>query len=234
MSTIESFDYSVDLEQALIWQYENATNLQALITKKQNWYDVNVRDFWESWFYNIFYLYNDNMEPNPLAFTRFGVTIWSLILGIPLQVGPPPDPPGKPIWGFNGDVSGYENFDNGNFTTGYNPIFGSIEVSILILKLRYFQLTLRPSVTNINKYVCPLFIGQQGYQGTVYVLDNLDMTMTYVFTAHLPPSFQFILANYDILPRPAAVGITTIVTPTNVFGFDNNQNFDNGSFLRGA
>jgi len=232
MSTVETFDYSVDVSQALLWQYDNANNLKALIQKKQDWYNENVVNFWKNWFNNVFYLYNPIEPPDPSAFNAFGVTIWSLIFGLPLQIGPPPDPPGKPIFGFDGDVSGYQNFDHSNFTYGYNPFSQNLQVSILILKLRYFQLTLRPSVTNINQYVCPLFINQQGYQGTVYVLDNLNMTMTYVFTAALPPAFSFIFQNYDILPRPAGVELNIIVNPGDVWGFDNNQNFDNGSFLR--
>ncbi len=40
-NTIQNFDYSVNLLQALLWQYNEAKNLQGILEAKQTWYDIN-------------------------------------------------------------------------------------------------------------------------------------------------------------------------------------------------
>ena len=227
------FDYTVTADQALLWQYNEATNLQTLIELKQAWYNTYQSAFWKSWFNNVFWLYNPAPiteppnPPNPEAFSQFGAIVWSLILGVQLTIGPPPDPMGKPIWGFDTNP----NFDNGNFTNGGTSIGESLLLQIIILKLRYFQLTNRGAIPEINAFIGPLLEGFDGYPGRVYVLDNLNMTMTYVFTTAIPASIQYIIDNYDIFPRPAGVGVNFIVDIQAIFGFDSfNQNFDQGCF----
>jgi len=225
MATIQEFDYAADLRAVLLWQYNQATNLQALVNNEQTFFDVNSKDFWFNWFDNVFNLYSPD-------FNAFGASVWSIILGLPLQIDASPDPAGKPIWGF--DDSSFFNFDNGNFTNGDTSITLTLPEQILILKLRYFQLTTRGDVTSINAFLATVFNGFENYQGTAYVLDNLNMTMTYVFTAELSAGMISALTTFDLLPRPAAVGLNIVIDPASVFSFDNPQNFDNGIFIRGS
>ena len=56
MSAEINFDYSVDILQNLIWEYDKAPALAALMTQKQNWYDENHEQFWIDWFNNVFNL----------------------------------------------------------------------------------------------------------------------------------------------------------------------------------
>ena len=69
----------------------------------------------------------------------------------------------------------------------------------------------------------------------IYALDNLDMTITYVFT--MPGFSQNLLeaiTMLDLFPRPAAVRIKFITEPITVWGFGRyNQNFTNGNFIFG-
>lgn len=75
MSTKQEFDFSINLLEALIWQYNNAPRLESLLRQKQTWYDVNNRDFWQDWLRDVFDLRTAN---------TFGLRVWSIILGLSL------------------------------------------------------------------------------------------------------------------------------------------------------
>ena len=71
MATIQEFDFSVDLLRALLWQYEDATGLQALLRQKSEWYTVNQTAFWSNWERDVFDLTTAN---------DFGCAVWGIIL----------------------------------------------------------------------------------------------------------------------------------------------------------
>ena len=64
---------SSDLERAILWQYENADRLNALIQNQQAFYDENVTAFWDDYRDSIFDL--DTAD-------AFGLTVWGAILGV--------------------------------------------------------------------------------------------------------------------------------------------------------
>lgn len=72
--------------------------------------------------------------------------------------------------------------------------------------------------------------------GLVYVQDNLDMTLTYVFNFPPTTAQQAIVENSGVLPRPAGVEVNyswpSVSGP--IFGFDSNNSyvagFDVGSW----
>jgi hypothetical protein len=232
MSTVQEFDYTSDLDAALLWQYNNATNLQALVNNQQAWFDTNHTDFWQEWQDSIFNLYGPN-------FNDFGAAVWAIILNIPLQSSAPADEAGKPIFLFDATVGNGENFDNGVFSYGGNPFTFTLAEKVLILKLRYFQLHNRGAVTQINEFLATLFEGFEGYDGTVYIQDHLNMTITYILTRPVSSFISYIITQpqFDLFPRPAAVELTGfVVDPGSYFQFDatvgNGQNFDNGPFFR--
>ena len=216
MATIQQFDYSVDLLKSILWQYNTALNLQSILEQKQSWYDVNQRDFWENWFHDVFDLNTAN---------QFGLTVWSIILNIPIIVVLESTSPSKPTWGF-GDFN--KNYENGNFSrSSGGAISLTVEQARIVLKLRYYQITSRGTVTEINKFLKSVF----AELGRVYVRDNLDMTITYVFNFQPSSQLQFVLEKYDILPRPAGVGVDTLIELIEFFGFANtDENFNNGNF----
>jgi len=213
--TVQKFDYSVDLLQALLWQYTDASRLQKVLERKSDWYAANQRDFWSNWYRDVFDLTTAN---------DFGLAVWARILGVPL-VAAVPASGDRPVFGF-GEYN--LNFNNGNFGVNNSGVQAlTTEQKRLVLRLRYFQLISNGSIPQINYFMSLVF----GSLGSVYVLDGYDMTMVYVFTFILPASVRFVLENFDILPRPAGVELEILVQPGNAFGYDPYYlNFEQGAF----
>ena len=214
MADIQQFDYSVDLLRAILWQYNEAENLQGLLKAKQAWYDENQRDFWENWRRDVFDLRTAN---------AFGRQVWATILGKPLFVSRGPD--NNPTWGFDP----YQvNFERGNFNSNTGSSYKlDNESARILLRLRYYQLVGTCTVPSINRMLKDVFADY----GLAYVLDNLDMTQTYIFTFPLTSSLVYLFSNFDILPRPAGVGsdYSVVVNPSWGFG-EFHERFDHSNF----
>jgi len=221
MATIQQFDYSVNLLRAILWQYNEAPNLLSLVTQKQEWYTQYQSDFWGSWYTDVFDLQTANL---------FGLAVWSIILNVPLYVPYEPEPTVKPLWGFNAYdptfptlENTYLNFGHGNFSTRGDVISLTEEEQRFLLRLKYYQLTTRGEVWDINNFLNYL-VGSSniGFTGTIYALDDLNMTMRYVITNNtFPLDLLDLLIRLDILPRPAAVGIEDVIISQGVtWGFN--------------
>lgn len=212
--TIQQFDFSVNLLRALLWQYNEASNLQGILQSEQDWFNVNQRDFWERWIRDVFDLRTAN---------EFGLQVWAIILGQPLFLNKGPD--NKPTWGFG---QYYVNFTRGNFSSQTGSSFKlSTESARILLRLRYYQLIGTCTPPAINRMLADVFSDY----GPAYVLDNLDMTQTYIFTFALPSDLVFLFNNFDILPRPAGVESDYNVIINESWGFDEyHENFDHGNF----
>ncbi len=213
MSQVQAIDTSANLLRSLLWQHDNADSLKKLIELKQQWYSENHSQFWNNWFTDVFDISTAN---------EFGLLVWARILNIQLFVEL--ESKSEDVFGFGPDN---ENFSNGNFDIPNNGIQAlSLEQKRLVVQMRYFQLTTRGAVTEINEFFAGLFP-----DGPVYVDDNLDMTADYFFTFSPSSQLQFIFENYDILPRPAGVGINILVQVKDSFGFETfHLNFENGNF----
>jgi hypothetical protein len=121
------------------------------------------------------------------------------------------------------------NFNNGNFGQNTSQTAGlTTDQKRILLLLRYFSLTTIPTVTNINAGLKRIL----GTQGSVYVLDDNQMTYTtYVFGFQPNSALAFVLQNFDVLPRPSTVGVKFVISTRPTFGFGPyNQNFNNGNF----
>lgn len=213
---IQEFDFSVDLLRAILWQYDSAPNLKGLLEDKQAWFDANHTQFWDDWYRDVFDLRTAN---------DFGLSVWAIILEIPLYVESTPDGPDKPIWGFG---QYRKNFERGNFTSSNGSIGLTTEQKRLVLRLRYFQLTSRGAIPEINRFMAELFAAETG---AAYALDGLDMSMVYVFTFAPSAQLRFILDSYDLLPRPAGVGVSYTILSAPAFGFGPyHLNFERGNF----
>lgn len=212
---VQEFDFSVDLLQALLWQYNDAARLQGLLTRKAAWYVENQTEFWTDWIADVFDLRTAN---------DFGLAVWAQILNVAL-VAAVPATEDRPVFGF-GDFN--LNFGNGNFGRDLNGAVSlNTEQKRLLLRLRYFQLTSTGAAPEINAMLAYLF----GVLGGVYVLDGHDMTAVYVFDFIPPSNMLFVFQNFDILPRPAGVETTILVEPRDRFGFDPYYlNYDNANF----
>lgn len=216
MATVQQFDYSVDLLQAILWQYNDASKLISLAQQKSEWYEENQRDFWDNWYTDVFNLQTAN---------DFGLAVWARILNVPL-VATVPASEDRPVFGFG--IHNL-NFFNGNFG---RDVSGTVNLTTeqkrLVLRLRYFQLISNGTVPEINAFLRLLF----GSEGAVYVLDSLDMSFAvYVFDFVPAASVLFVLEQFDLLPRPAGVGTSILISPGDSFGFAPYYlNFENGNF----
>ena len=212
------FQFSVDTLSALLWQYNEAENLQKLASLKQSWYDKNQRTFWQSWIKDVFDLRTAN---------DFGLTIWSIVLGCQTVTEIPPT--NKINFGYG---SYNQNYAQGNFgQIGTRSKFLNTEQKRVLLRLRYFQMISRCTVPEINRMLKSLF----GNLGDVYVADMGTMEyIVYIFSFVPSSDIRFILENFDLLPRPAAVGIRTMINVRPVFGFgeftNTSRNFNHSTF----
>ena len=212
MATVQQFNFSVDLLRAVLWQYDGAAGLQSLLRSKAAWYDENQRDFWNNWERDVFDLTTAN---------DFGCAVWGLILAVPLSIGLP-GTGNRQNWGFGPDNLPFELGTFGRLGSGVTGL--SLAQKRLVLRLRYFQLISDGSVPHTN------FVLQQVF-GQGYVVDNHDMTVTYVFETELPVAVRTLIDQYDLLPRPAGVGINIIYLTDPVWGFGpENYNFENAPF----
>lgn len=202
---IQFFDLSVNLLQAILWQYNDAANLQGLITAKQQWYNDNQQSYWQGWIANVFNLDTAN---------EFGLAVWSIILGLPNFINQSSPGPEVPIFGFDG--SGGVNFDNGILAEpNGSSVVLSIETQRTVLQLRYFQLCSSGTVPEINRFLAFLFGPKMAW-----LIDNHDMTQTYIFNFPVNWELAYTFNNLDILPRPATVGSAWIDATLSAFGFD--------------
>jgi hypothetical protein len=243
MATIQQFNYSVNILKSILWQYDQAPNILSLLTAKQEWYTTNQTDFWEAWYTDVFNLQTANL---------FGLAVWSIILNVPLYVPYEPEPDDTPIWGFNDNTdyptleNTYLNFFGANFSARGDVIELTEEEQRFLLRLRYYQLTTRGEVWDINRFLNYLVSTSNiGFTGQMYALDGLQMNMRYVFTdTTFPQTLLDVLIRLDVLPRPAAVLIDGIITNWGVtWGFNNNDdypvlentytNFSGGNFFDG-
>ncbi len=217
MSTQQTFDFSVDLLRAILWHYNRAENLENLLQRKNDFYNERQRDFWQNWIRDVFDLRTAN---------DFGLSVWAIILDIPLYTESEASPNTYAAFGFlaGGPAS---NFARSNFATSpgeFNRL--NTEQRRLLLRLRYYQLTTTASVPEINRILAELF------NNNAYVLDGNDMSMRYVFTRIPDNNVLFVLQQFDILPRPSSVSLTTIITPFRAWGFGApHQNFGRGNFF---
>lgn len=357
-SSIQDFDFSVNILSALIWRNNQAPVLNSLLEAKQAWYAENHTQFWDDWCTNVFNLQTAN---------EFGLSVWAQILGVPLtlivapNVGPQwgfdypelltdrpdangswtetggavitagqADPNGNtqavllnlsasgsksvvmvPVTGgvavgpvalsfqaklvsgtqgtlasdvggvtlgnwpalstsvwttvtltgtltavetafnilsattstcevlvFNPQLKAFsvitntrQNFNQGNFGTSSAGVGLTLAQKRILLQLQYYKLISRCTVPEINARVAAI-LKQNGEIGSVYVLDSNNMEyITYVFGFTPSSALQFVLENFNVLPRPAAVGVRYIVSTRPAFGFNSyNQNFNNGTF----
>lgn len=214
---IQQFHFFSDLLRALLWKHNRAERLTSLAQSKQAWFDTNQGAFWDAWLRDVFDLRTAN---------AFGLQIWARILGVRLSLPVGPSNPDKPTWGFG---ALYQNFGRGNFgRVGDGTIGLTTEEQRAILRLRYFQLTSRCTIPDINHALKEVF----GEQGPAYVLDPMNMEfITYVFGFQPGTRLLGLLRDFDILPRPSAVGIRFVISTRDVFGFGPyNRNFGNGTF----
>ena len=202
MTTIQDIDTSANLLRAILWQYEGAAKLRQIVDAEQAFFNDAQEKFWADWLRDVFNFNTAN---------DFGLAVWARILDINLGVDVPASG-NESKWGFS---SNNENFGAGNFGRSRSgEVSLTTDQKRLIIRLRYAQITKRPTIPNINETLAEAF---KGFGGSAYATDNLDMTMDYWFQFTIPSSLRFVLQKYDLLLRPSTVGYTYNETSVLVF-----------------
>jgi hypothetical protein len=236
--TIQQFDFSVNLTQVILWQYNNSTTARALINSKQEWYTENETVFWNSWLIDVF---------NLVTADDFGLSVWAIILNVPLFLTIDAEPDTGNFFGFNTNPptleNNYTNFFEGNFSNSGDSIALTTEEQRFILRLAYFKYITRGAIPEINtflNYLCSTSaLVPEGE--TAYALEKFHMQMRYIFTFVLSYPLQQIIRQFDLLPRPAGVELEAVMINDTTFGFNtnppnlenNNQNFFGSNFGAG-
>jgi hypothetical protein len=70
---IGTINFTVNNSLCYLWQYDNATNLKALMQLKDDFLTINVQNFWEDFFSSIF---------NIKTADSFGLDLWGVTLGV--------------------------------------------------------------------------------------------------------------------------------------------------------
>lgn len=223
---IQKFKFNTDLLQHLLWQYNDAENLQKLLQTKHLWYAENNENFWIAWIRDVFDL---------RTATNFGLQVWAIILDLPLFAGERPSPPDFPAFGFGSDNRGFVNSPdmdaNGFFaTTGSRFNRLTTEEKRQVLQLRFYQTFSTGSVNDINKNLRRIFGVQGDGINNIYAVDKLNMTLEYTYSSEsITTNLIAVMQRdeLDVLPTPAAVRAVTAgddpPATTGVYYFDNHM-----------
>lgn len=190
-----TYNCELDLLTSIDWQRGNAEKLNKLIQLKQDWYKENYCDFWNDWVVDVFDLRTAN---------NFGLSVWSVILDLPLFDQSQKSRPDYPAIYFG---SSRKNFTNGNFGNNASTLEDlTVDQKRIMLQLKAFIMHMRSSTPEINKKMTELFGVNK-----IYVIDNLDMTYTYIINDAELSGFISVIQSYDLLPRPNCVSVNVVL-----------------------
>lgn len=186
-----TYQCDINIMTAIDWQRGNAESLNKLLSLKQAWYKKNHCDFWNDWVVDVFDLRTAN---------EFGISVWSLLLDVPLFDSSQESRVGYPAIYFGNTR---KNFGRGNFGVNASEIAGlTVDQKRVMLQLKAIIINTRSSAYEINKKLYYTF-GEQA----IYAIDNLDMTYTYVINDETILSCLTTIQSYDLLPRPCGVEV---------------------------
>lgn len=219
---IYNLDFNINLLRSILWQYNDAEHLQALINAEAEFYSLSSAGFWQNWYRDVFNLDTAN---------DFGLIIWSVILGSYRDVRLNTESRGR-IFGFNAKegvalANSNQNFNFGNFTSSESIVSVNRDQLRMLLKIRAMQLVSNGSAYDINRMLNRVFP-----DNSVFCRDNLDMTMTYVFTEAPSMDILFLLQKAEVFRPPAAIGYNVRVFSARTWGFGaHRMNFHRGNFF---
>jgi hypothetical protein len=180
--------YYFDPLVTVLSQYANSPVILAWVDDFAQWLDPKARF---DQFFNLIW--------NVDSAQGYGLDVWGRIVGVGrvLQV-----PEGSYL-GFVSDPAA-QTFGHGIFYSGgratSNVALTDAAYRTLILAKALLNIT-DGSIPAINQILLNLF-------GDGYVRDNLDMSLTYVFSVDLTPVQRAIVFQSGVLPKPAGVSFT--------------------------
>lgn len=192
----------IGFDETIISQFANSPILTAILTDFNDYIDP-AADF------ELFY----TAVMDVLTAEGYGLDVWGRIVGVGrvVQVA------GTYLYfGFaetgTFNANGFaETGETGAFWDGSSPLtepynLPDADYRLLILAKAAFNIT-DGSIPAINRILLALFPGR----GNCYVVDNLDMTMSYTFSFGLTPIENAILNQSGVLPRPTGVSASVVI-----------------------
>jgi hypothetical protein len=236
---IQKFDYSVDISPVILWQYDKAINLLTLLAQKQAWLDENQTAFWNKWFNETFNINADNSSisvfglkvwsyilniPSLIPTAEVDVVVWGFNAFAP---------------SFPDYENDNLNFNNAPFASSMPVINLNAPQQHFLILLKYFNCTSRNAIQafiplsykspstpsnvyeqgflyDINSffaYLCFNLGVEIGYgENTIVCHDNLDSTISYVFSdiSMFPTPLLAAIEDLNLFPKPAGISISSI------------------------
>ncbi len=154
---------------------------------------------------NIENLYD--MVWNVATAVGYGLDVWGRIVGVSRTLR---FPSGGLIFGFE-EANSWTGFGQGSFYTGggttNNFVLADGDFRILILAKAAGNIS-DGAIPSVNRILMTLFRNR----GNAYVVDGLDMSLTYKFEFPLTPIELAIVQLSGVLPNPAGVAINVSQT----------------------
>lgn len=194
---------TVDASATFLAQYATSPILTSLIQAANAAIDPQA-DF-DAFMANVWNVYTAK---------GFGLDIWGRIVNIPRTINIPAS---NDYFGFDEASPNAEPFNQAPFYSG--PQAGTLYT---LTDDAYRVLILTKALANISSFTAQsmnallnfMFNGQGTTRGSCYVLETTTpMQIQYVFNFALQSWEAAILEQASLMPRPAGVGITIIVTP---------------------
>lgn len=179
-----------NFDQTVISQYSNSPRLAALITSINQWIDPDAN-------FEAFYTSIWNID----SASGIGLDIWGRIVGINRIVTLPVPTP----------YFGWE--EARPTTTGFNqaPFYAGPPATLnyTLADESYRRAILAKAAQNITDCSIPainqILLNLFPDRGSCYVLDGLNMTLTYVFNFVLQPFEIALVTTSGVLPKPTGV-----------------------------
>ena len=184
-ATADVSGYFFDPWVTVLSQYANSPIITALVDLFAQWLDPKTRfDEFYSLIWNI-----DTAQ-------GFGLDIWGRILGVNRVLQVP-----------TGEYLGFESDDQAK-PFGFGIFYGGSRLTnnVALTDEAYRLLLLAKAALNITNASAPAINAiLLNLFGQGYVRDNLDMTITYVFSQTLTPVETAIVFQSGVLPKPCGV-----------------------------
>ncbi len=180
--------FAADFSDVILWQYETATNLKKLISKKQEFYNKSIDKFFNDWYTDVFNIDTANY---------FGLIVWAIILGCSEYVELT-SKIGQKAFGF-GEF--HKNFYESNFAlTSY--IYSLPTESLRkVLKAQMYNFNSNGSLYDINKVLNVIYPEHNPY----VTYDKDTNVLTYHFPIPLSEEDMNIVMFSNMLPAPVGV-----------------------------
>lgn len=189
VGTIPPFDWW----RTVLSQYANSPRITSILESMFDSLD-QTRNFDD--FYDLIW--------NVLTAQGYGLDVWGRIVAINrvLRLGA-----GPKYFGFDEGYPDYEPFNTAPLYSGQkttdNFLLSDDGFRVLILAKAFANIC-DDSIPSLNRLLNMLF----GTSGRCYVIDNLNMTMTYKFDFKLNPFQRAILEQSGVMPKPTGVSYT--------------------------